>query len=103
MQLHGALAGTLFAAGTTWRRRGLLAGLSAAVLAGAILNSLSPKGIRPLVVKGAFIEPAFRYPIDRWNSYSRVTVRPVVFAVPQYWGASPLAPLDPVYQYGMTI
>ncbi len=98
-----ALAALIFAMRTTWRRRLLLAGLSAAMLAGTILNSLSLKAIRPLVLKGTVIEPAFRYAIDRWNSYSRVTVYPSVWCAPQYWGPSPWAPLDPVNQRVMTI
>ena len=99
----GALAGLVFA----WRRtRPRLAGAAGAALlvmtAAGLLNARSPYLIRPLMVKG-YLRPAHGYACERWNSFSRVTVEPKTTGPPQYWGASPKAPTDPVEQYNMTI
>ena len=99
----GALAGLVFA----WRRtRPRLAGAGAAAVllmtAAGLVNSRSPYLIRPLMVKG-YLRPAHGYVCERWNSFSRVTVEPETTGPPQYWGASPKAPNDPVEQYNMTI
>lgn len=67
-----------------------------------IANSLSPVGIRPLVVKGR-IEPSTNYLLERWNSFSRVAVYPEEFSPPVYWGPSPSAPKTSILQYRMNI
>jgi hypothetical protein len=42
--------------------------------------------------------------LEKWNSFSRVTVTPKYEGPPQYWGPSPLAPMDiRIPQYGMSI
>jgi len=99
----GALAGLVFA----WRpTRPRLAGAGAAAVllmtAAGLVNSRSPYLIRPLMVKG-YLRPAHGYVCERWNSFSRVTVEPKTTGSPQYWGASPKAPTDPVEQHNMTI
>jgi spermidine synthase len=71
------------------------------LLAG-LVNSLSPIGIRPLIVKGR-IEPASSYLLERWNSFSRVAVYEEKLSPPQYWGPSPFAPEDSILQYRMNI
>lgn len=77
-----------------------LAGL---LLAAGLLNSLSPAGLRPLVVKGRKIEPATTYLFERWNSFSRIAVYPRTERSPHYWGPSPKAPTTPTGQHVMNI
>jgi hypothetical protein len=84
-----------------FRRVGLL--LSLFFLLAGVLNSLSPKGIRPLVVKGSRIEPTNNYFLERWNSFSRIAIYKGGYSEPQYWGPSPHAPKDPVEQHWMNI
>ena len=98
-----ALGGWCFSSGAGLKRRLLPLCLLAAFIAGGILNSTSSKGIRPLVVKGSRIEPATQYLVERWNSFSRVAVYPLIQAAPRYWGASEFAPMMPVNQYWMNI
>ncbi|MEK7485933.1 MAG: hypothetical protein AABZ60_16545 [Planctomycetota bacterium] len=69
----------------------------------ACANSLTSYGIRPVVVKGKRIEPASTYYLERWNSFSRITVYEPDFYPPHYWGASPLAPKTSIVQYRITI
>ncbi len=66
------------------------------------VNSGSKNGIRPLAVKGNIENPASIL-LERWNSYSRVVVDRMHVAAPQYWGASPKAPRDPIPQLWMRI
>ncbi|MFZ6027524.1 MAG: hypothetical protein ACOYYS_07385 [Chloroflexota bacterium] len=65
-------------------------------------NSLTPQGIRPLLIKGR-LEPANEYFLERWNSFSRVVVYGERVGAPQYWGPSERAPWGPVRQYDMNI
>lgn len=75
----------------------------AAVLAVAVaLNASTMVGIQPLVVKGQ-LDGVEWHLLDRWNSFSRIVVYKGQEAPPQYWGPSPKAPQEPVYQYGMVI
>jgi hypothetical protein len=72
------------------------------LLAAGILNSVTTRGIRPLVVKGK-IESAEEFIQERWNSYSRVAVGKQLLAAPPYWGPSPVAPQQSIVQYSMRI
>jgi len=72
-------------------------------LVGGTINSLTSKGIRPLIVKGMQIESSAIYHIERWNSYSRIAIYPRENDLPQYWGRSPEAIEHPVDQYQMNI
>ena len=67
-----------------------------------IINSFTSYGIRPLFVKGQF-QDAGNYLLEEWNSFSRVVVYKMRESKPQYWGASPLAPKERVFQYRMNI
>jgi len=99
-----AMAGICFAwreASRGLRRLGLVLFLGFLIV-GAV-NSLSQSGIRPLIVKGARIEPAHIYQKERWNSFSRVAVYRKSLRAPHYWGPSPLAPMEPIEQHWMNI
>jgi hypothetical protein len=97
-----AMAAACFA----WREPSIRLRLSLALflffLLAGFANALSSRGIRPLIVKGR-IEPASTYLFERWNSFSRVSGFEKTFSSPQYWGPSPLAPKDPVFNYPMDI
>lgn len=69
----------------------------------ACLNSATPRGVRPVVVKGRQIETPGSYLVERWNSFSRVAVSPPTTGAPFYWGPSPMAPSAPILQYKMNI
>lgn len=71
-------------------------------VAAAVLNSLSPYGLRPILVKGRFEPPYLIYKED-WNSFSHVVVYHQTRSVPQYWGPSPVAPRKVINQYFMNI
>jgi predicted membrane-bound spermidine synthase len=98
----GSVAALLFAWTTSGQMKRVALWSACALTVCALLNSASPFGIQPLVVKGQVEDPG-TYLIQRWHSFSRVVVLPAVLAPPQYWGASPLAPREPVEQYLMTI
>ncbi len=99
-----ALGGLCFAWKEPPRRhRRVILGLIVIFIFAGIINSLTLSGIRPVIVKGVRIEPAVNYILERWNSFSRVAVYPGILRAPQYWGPSPLAPRDPVYQFYMFI
>ena len=99
----GCAAGACFwtAAGRRWSGRMAFAGALGMVGLG-LLNSTSPNGIGPMIVKGA-LQSRSAFEFERWNSYSRVAFLPRWAGPPQYWGASPKAPADAVYQYQMNI
>ncbi|MCX7012834.1 MAG: hypothetical protein NTW86_09805, partial [Candidatus Sumerlaeota bacterium] len=73
-----------------WRQAPTLA---ATLALAAALNSSTPWAIRPLMVKGR-LEAAGMYLLEKWNSFSRVTVFQGSMAPPDYWGPSPKAPHD---------
>jgi hypothetical protein len=98
----GGVAALCFAWKTAGRVKRIALWSTIALGVATLLNSLSPVGIQPLVVKGEIEDPGTQL-IRRWNSFSRVVVYPRASEPPQYWGPSPLAPLDPVEQYTMTI
>lgn len=67
--------------------------VAAGLALAALLNAVSPIGIRPLLVKDKLEDPA-RATFERWNSYSRVIAEPEKAGKPQLWGASPNTPDD---------
>lgn len=73
-----------------WRRP---APLLIVLLALALLNSLAPVGIRPILVKD-HIERSGLGLYERWNSYSRVVAKPIQTGQPYLWGPSPKLPAD---------
>ncbi len=72
------------------------------LLAMALLNSRSHRGIRPLFVKGQMDNPR-EYLAERWNTLSRVAVTHLLRDSPQYWGPSPKAPTNIIEQYWLNI
>ena len=89
------------AAGSRFRiASGTILGVLVSLL---LLTSLTPHGVRPMVVKGRIPDQA-DYIFDEWNSFSRVVVKEMTVGSPQYWGASPVAPADEkISQYKMKI
>ncbi len=67
-----------------------------------IIKLYTPYGIRPFVIKGLLQNPN-QYIFEKWNSFSRIVVKKIHKGRPQYWGASPLAPKEEIFQYGMNI
>jgi len=99
----GALAAFSFAwRSSSFKFRQLTAWCFIAFILLGIINSMTLNGIRPLVVKNK-IQDVENYFLEKWNSYSRVTVHKPVKRFPQYWGPSPLAPLQNIIQYPMKI
>ena len=98
----GGVAATTFA----WHLSGAVryAGLAVFVLGVgmAMLNVSSSDGIRPYTVKEQIVDPD-RIQLERWNSYSHVVVDKPFMGPPQYWGASEIAPVDPIPQFWMRI
>jgi hypothetical protein len=64
----------------------------------AIINTMTPYGLKPLFVKGNYDNPQSHI-VDQWNSFSRVVVYQMEKTVPTYWGPSPKAPSTAVSQY----
>jgi hypothetical protein len=64
-----------------------------ALLVLAIINSLAPIGIRPILVKDA-IEKSGLNVYEKWNSYSRIRAYPPGIGFPNLWGASTKLPPD---------
>jgi len=85
------------------RYRRVFLGLMLVFGLSSVANSISAKGIRPVIVKGWAVEPSVHYMREQWNSFSRVAVYGKSHGPPQYWGASPLAPRDSIEQYRMNI
>jgi hypothetical protein len=56
-----------------------------------LLNTASPYGIAPLMVKGR-LEDVSQYVYEQWNSFSRIVVYEGKMSVPQLWGGSPRRP-----------
>jgi spermidine synthase len=99
----GAAAGVVYLWSTP--RRGLRTmNMAAAIALTAMtfINAQSSSFIRPLVVKGK-IQPATKYALERWNSFSRVAVFPEATSEPKLWGSSPTTPLNPLRQRYMNI
>jgi hypothetical protein len=68
----------------------------------ALLNGLTPWGIRPTIVKEQVERPE-RLDYERWNSFSRITVDHSGPAAPFLWGPSPKLPPQTIEQRWMTI
>ena len=99
----GAAAGLVFAWQQTSAARTRWVAVTTVLLAVVALgNTLSPRMIRPLVIKG-LVYPSTRNFLDKWNSFSRISVSPLAHEPPFYWAASPKAPTAPVYEYAMQI
>jgi hypothetical protein len=64
-----------------------------ALLALAIINSLAPIGIRPILVKDV-LEKSGLNVYEKWNSYSRIRAYRPEIAFPSLWAASPKLPPD---------
>ncbi len=77
--------------------------LSILFLVVGVANSFTTRGIKPMIVKGRKVEPAYQYQQEKNNSFSRVAVYQLSKKEPQYWGPSPLAPKEPIEQYEMNI
>jgi len=73
-----------------WRRP---APIVMALMTLALLNSLTPLGIRPILIKDE-LERSGLGVYEKWNSYSRVIAGPPYVAVPTLWGPSPKLPAD---------
>ena len=99
----GALAGFVFACGQVSGRR---TAWSLATVMGMVLmaaaNTSSPRLIRPLIAKGEVRRP-YTHLLERWNSFSRITVHPAVHGKALLWGGSPTAPDKPVLKHDMEI
>ncbi|HTU49311.1 MAG TPA: hypothetical protein VMF56_01885 [Acidobacteriaceae bacterium] len=83
-----------------WRRP---APITTALAVFAILNSLAPVGVRPILVKDHFERFGFkRY--EKWNSYSRITVDRPQLRLPDLWsGSSKMPPETRAWQALLTI
>ncbi len=66
------------------------------------VNASSSLAIRPFLIDGT-VESAGQYVLERWNSFSRIVVYPREETEPQYWGPSPLAPMEDIFQYHINI
>jgi hypothetical protein len=86
---------------STYRRMGFRLFLLFLLI--GVANSFTSGGIRPLVIKGTFVEPSSVYYLEKWNSLSRIAVYEKRYALPQYWGPSPLAPKELIEQHRMNI
>jgi hypothetical protein len=64
-------------------------------------NSLQPRGIAPMLVKGQ-LETALPA-AQQWNSFSRVRAEPETTGEPAMWGPSPNMPQQEVSQHVMNI
>ncbi|MBZ0302225.1 MAG: hypothetical protein K8J31_20920, partial [Anaerolineae bacterium] len=67
--------------------------LALCIMVIAVVNSATIYGIRPLFFKGNFVAPSDLY-LEKWNSFSQVSIFKENQVSPFYWGASPLAPKD---------
>ncbi|HTU24783.1 MAG TPA: hypothetical protein VMF30_05270 [Pirellulales bacterium] len=99
----GALAGAIYV-GHIGANKLRIMNLTVAVALAltAIVNAQSARFIRPLVVKGV-VQPATAYMLEKWNSFSRIAVFPLVTSGPNLWGPSPHAPHHWLNQHYMNI
>jgi hypothetical protein len=100
----GGLAAIAFA-WPHWSRNLRLAAVCTlgVLVACVVVNTLTPFGIHPTVVKGR--KPGtLRTISEKWNSFSRVVIYEGRDGNPQYWAASPKAPEGlMIYQHRMDI
>lgn len=100
----GALAGCFFTEATTsatLRRNSYLAVVGLLIL--APVNASTRLGIRPYYEKRWVGRAKIASVVERWNSHSKVAILPMVEAIPQYWGPSPVAPTPLIRQHYMDI
>ncbi|MDM8561278.1 hypothetical protein [Candidatus Parabeggiatoa sp. HSG14] len=100
----GILAGLSFAwRSSTSKFRYLSAGLFIVLMSSVFINTSSSfYGIGPFVIKGK-IKRVELYLFERWNSFSRIAVSKKWHQPPPYWGPSPHAPQNNIWQHGMNI
>jgi hypothetical protein len=99
----GIIAGLVFAWRELSEKSRWLAVLALALLVGlSLVNSSIPRGVAPLFAKGKRVDQTSRL-LEKWNSFSQVTVFKAVQSRPRMWGPSPVAPIQPTIQYYMTI
>ena len=72
-----------------WWRRPTTVTIALAVF--AILNSVAPVGVRPILVKDHLEFSGIRS-YEKWNSYSRVVAERPELRLPDLWGPSPKLP-----------
>jgi hypothetical protein len=83
-----------------WRRPGPI---TTALVIFAILNSLLPVGVRPILVKNRFERSGLGV-YEKWNSYSRIIAGRPTLSFPDLWGPSPtLSPDVSVLQAELNI
>jgi len=75
----------------SWWRRPMPITIALGVF--AILNSLVPVGMRPILVKSNFETYALGI-YEKWNSYSRIVASPPTLRFPDMWSASPALSRD---------
>jgi hypothetical protein len=75
----------------SWWRRPIPVTIALVVF--AILNSLAPVGMRPILVKNNFEANALGI-YEKWNSYSRIIASPPTLRFPEMWSASPALSRD---------
>jgi hypothetical protein len=99
----GAVAGMVYVWNVKTTRLRML-NVGAAIVLGVLsaANAQSSRLIRPLVIKNR-IEPASTYDIEKWNSFSRITVFPSETSAPDLWAGSSTAPSTKVLQRAMQI
>src|SRR5439155_3561546 len=68
----------------------------------AIANTLTTHGVRPTIIKDHLEAPA-DLAYDRWNSFSRITVRQSETVPPAMFGASPRLPRSTIEQRALSI
>jgi spermidine synthase len=86
---------------TPWWRRPAPITITLTVF--AILNSLAPVGLRPVLVKDHFERSGFKV-YEKWNSYSRITVGRPQLRIPDLWsGSSKMPPETRALQALLTI
>jgi len=102
--LIGAIAAFVFAyKSPSFAYRRMLGLACAALVILVILNTTTSSGIHQLASKGN-ISSVDQVELERWNSFSRITVSKAVELPPQLWGPSPTRPTAKVvYQYPMLI
>ncbi len=74
-----------------WRRPGTTV---AALLALALLNTFSPAGFDPILVKNSVDLGGKYHKFEKWNTYSLIRVTRPRIMFPELWGSSPKLPAD---------
>jgi hypothetical protein len=91
-----------------WRQgafahRGAVRGVVVLLVVVAGVNTMAPRRISPLFVKGEITDVEDQL-YEEWNSFSRVVVHQGGWSIPQIWAASPaMPPQRPVVQFYMDV